>query len=342
MGGRRLTRGDMSILITGGMGAIGSFVARKLVAMGIEPILYSRHKDLLLIRDIQTKVLIVEGDILDADKLSRTLDTYHVERVIHTAALLGVASGSGPAMAVRVNAEGTATLLQAALKGNVRRVVYASAKGVYSEAKGEYGYPRYKPINEDYPAENNMGFYGLTKLFGEKIGFQYQQQYGIDFIVLRFGCTYGPGKISKHGPVSPMAIFGRMIENVMLGKPFSHPQGGDQKNDIIYNKDTANGIVLACMAEGLTHRIFNIGSGRGPTLNEFADTVKKICPKAEIEIGPGLDYFRRGFNTYSVYDISRAQKELGYFPEYNLEDGVRDYIAMLGQLNIEPTYTPCE
>ena len=127
----------------------------------------------------------------------------------------------------------------------------------------------------------------------------------------------------------------------MLGKPFKHPQGAEQKNDIIYNKDTANGIVLACMAKGLTNRIFNIGSGKASTLVEFAEAVKKIYPHADIEIGPGLDYFRRGFNTYSVYDISRAQKELGYSPEYNLENGVRDYIETLHQLKIEPIYTLC-
>ena len=55
----------MNILITGGMGAIGSFVARKLVEMGMEPILYSRHKDVVLIRDIEKKVVIIQGDIRD-------------------------------------------------------------------------------------------------------------------------------------------------------------------------------------------------------------------------------------------------------------------------------------
>lgn len=331
----------MSILITGGMGAIGSFVTRMLVGMGMEPISYSRHKDTVLISDIEKKVVIVQGDILDLEKLIKTIKTYSVEKIIHTAALLGVASTSNPAMAIRVNTEGTATVLEAALKGNVTRIVYASAKGVYSEAKGEYGHPTYKLINEDYPAENNMGFYGVTKLFGEKVGFVYQQQYGIDFVVLRFSSTYGPGKISKHGASSPMAIHGRIIENAMLGKPFRHPQGAEQKDDFIYNKDTAKGIVLACMAKGLTHRIFNIGSGKGSTLVEFANAVKKIYPKAEIEIGPGLDFFRRGFNIYNVYDISRAQTELGYSPDYDLEGGVRDYIETLRELKIEPVYTAC-
>lgn len=329
----------MSILITGGMGAIGSFVTRKLVEMGTKPILYSRHKDIVLISDIENKVVIVEGDILDLDKLIKTIKNYKVKRIIHAAARLGAFSSSNPAMAIRVNTEGTANVLEAALRENVNRIVYTSAKGVYSEAKGEYGHPTYKPINEGYPTENNMGFYGLTKLFGEKVGFQYQQKYGIDFIVLRFSSTYGPGKILKHGTSSPMTIHGRMIENSMLGKPVRIPQGAEQEDDFIYYRDAANGVALACFAKDLTHRIFNIGSGKGSTLLEFANAVKKIYPKADIDIGPGLDFFKIGFNVYNVYDISRAQKELSFSPRYDLENGVRDYIETLRQLKIEPIYT---
>ena len=329
----------MSILITGGMGAIGSFVTRRLVEIGMEPVLYARHKDTILINDIEDKVVIVEGDILDYDTLVKTIETYNVEKIIHAAAML-IEAGSSPAMAIRVNVEGTAKILEAALRCNVNRVVYASAKGAYSEAKGEHGHPTYKPINEDHPTENNMGFYGLTKLFGEKVGFQYQQQHGIDFIALRFSSTYGPGKILKHGASSPMSVHGRIIENAMHGKPTRHPQGAEQKDDFIYNKDTANGIVSACMAEGMTHRIFNIGSGKGSTLVDLANAVKKIYPEPDIEIGPGLDFFNIGYNVYSVYDISRAKKELGFSPQYDLEEGVRDYVETLKQLKIEPIYTP--
>jgi len=326
----------MSILVIGGMGVLGSFVTRKLVEMGMEPILYQRHKEVSIIRDIENKVVIVLGDILDLDKLIKTINTYKVERIIHLAASVGEIA---PQIAIRVNAEGTANVLEAALKCNVTRVVYASAKAVYSEATGEYGHPTYKPVNEDYPTENNMGFYGVAKLFGEKLGFKYLETYGIDFIALRFGTTWGPGKILRHG-VSPHTIHEVIIENSMLDKPSKHPQGAEQKDDIIYHKDSANGIVLACLAEGTTHRIFNLGSGKGTTLLDFTDAVKKIYPKANIEIGPGLDYLMRKYGVYHIFDISRAKKELGFKPHYDLEEGVRDYIETMNLLKIKPTYTP--
>jgi len=326
----------MNILITGGMGALGSFATRRLVEMGMEPILYSRHKELSLIRDIEKKVVIVEGDILDFDKLMKTIQTYKIERIIHTAALLAGDCESNPPKAIRINVEGTANILDAALRCDVDRVVYTSAKGVYSEAKGEHAHPTYKPINEDYPAENTLGFYGLTKLFGEKVGCQYEQKYGIHFIALRLSSTYGPGKLLKHGVSSITSMPVGMIDHAMLGKPTRAPQGADQKNDFIYSKDVGNGIALACITEGVKHRLFNIGSGKASTLLDFAHAVKEVYPKADIEIGPGLDYLNMGFNFYSVYDVSRAKEELGFSPRYDLEKGVRDYVEMSNQLGISP------
>ena len=328
----------MAVLVTGGMGAIGSFVTRRLVEIGVEPVVYARHKDTTILSDIEKKLIFVEGDILDLDKLVQTIKTYAIDRVIHASAI--VPGGLTPAMAIRVNAEGTAVVLEAALRCNVRRVVYTSAKGVYNEATGSHGHPVYEPINEDWPADANMGWYGLTKLFGERVGFQYHREQGIDFIALRFSSTYGPGKLLKHGATSPMSVHGRMIEHAMLGKPFRHPQGAEQKDDFIYNRDTANGIVLACFAENVKHRIFNIGSGVGVTLVDLANAVRKIYPQADIRIGPGLDFFNIGHNVYSVYDISRAKGELGYSPQHTLETGVRDYVEMMHRLKIEPVYTP--
>jgi nucleoside-diphosphate-sugar epimerase len=329
----------MSVMVIGGMGSIGSFVTRKLVEMGMEPVVYARHRNTLFLSDIEKKVIYAQCDILDPDQLVKTIETYHVDRIIHMAALLSAGSESNPAMAVRVNAEGTVNVLQAALKANVKRVVYASAKGVYSETKGEYGHPTYKPMPEDYPTEDCMGFYAVTKLFGEKLGFKYQKTYGLDFIALRFSSTWGPGKLAGRGP-SPHAVHGSVIENAMLGKPMRYPQGADQKDDLIYHRDTASGIVLACFAEKPVHSLFNIGVGVGYTLLDFARAVKKIYPKADIEIGPGLDYLMKGYNTYSVFDISRAKKELGFTPQYDVEKGVVDYIEMMKILKIEPTYTP--
>jgi UDP-glucose 4-epimerase len=328
----------MSILVIGGMGSIGSFVTRRLVERGLEPVVYARHRNLLFLSDIADKVVYAEGDIMDIDHLVKTIRDYRVERIIHMAALLSAGTESNPPLAVRMNAEGTANILEAAVKCGIKRVVYSSAKGAYSETAGDYSHPTYKPLPEDYPTDDCMGFYGLTKLFGEKLGFKYRQKYGLEFIALRYSATWGPGKL-LHG-FSPHTAHVSMIENAMLGRPFRYPQGGDQKEDLIYHKDSAEGVVLACTTENPTHSVFNLGTGVGSTLNDFAAAVRKLYPDADITVGPGLDFLMKNYNTYSVYDISRARKELGFEPRYDLVKGIADYVEMMRLLKIEPTYTP--
>lgn len=325
-------------MVIGGMGSIGSFVTRKLVEMGLEPVVYARHKNLLFLSDIEEKVLYAEGDIMDVDRLVKTIQAYRVDRIIHLAALLSAGSESNPPLAVRMNVEGTANILAAAVTAGVKRVVYASAKGAYSETTGEHGHPTYKPLPEEYPTEDGMGFYGLTKLFGEKLGFKYQKKYGLEFVALRFSSTWGPGKL-LHGP-SPHTIHVGIIENAMLGRPLRYPQGAEQKDDLIYHKDSASGVVLACMSEQLTHRVYNIGTGVGYTLLDFAAAVRKIYPQADIQIGPGLDFLMKNYNTYSVFDITKAREDLGFAPVYDVQRGIEDYIEMMGVLDIKPTYTP--
>ena len=112
----------------------------------------------------------------------------------------------------------------------------------------------------------------------------------------------------------------------MAGREFSIPRGGDQRNDVVYVGDVAHSIVLALNAEGLTQGTFNIGTGRGVTLKDFAAVLKRIFPDSRIDIGPGLD-FREGYKqSYCIFDIGKAREQLGYEPQYDLERGIEDYI----------------
>ena len=134
-----------------------------------------------------------------------------------------------------------------------------------------------------------------------------------------------------------MVIPCRIIENAMLGRPFRYPRGRQQKDDFIYYKDLSQGVKLACFKKNLSHRVFNIGTGVGSTLVDFAEAAKKVFPEFEADIGPGLDHLGIGFNSYGVFDITRAKNELGFKPKYNIDDGVRDYIETMKKLNIKPT-----
>jgi UDP-glucose 4-epimerase len=129
-----------------------------------------------------------------------------------------------------------------------------------------------------------------------------------------------------------MGVTSQIVENPANGLPFRLPQGGDEKDDFIYNKDSAHGIYLACMAKNPKSRVYNIGTGVGITLNDVARVVRKHLPHAEIEIGPGLNFLGMPYPASSVYDISRARAELGFAPQYDLEHGIADYLDSLKRL----------
>lgn len=327
-----------TVLVTGGTGVIGAWVTRQLVEQGIKVVTYSRHLDPTLVKDILGRFDSVLGDIGDLPQLLRTIKQYKVERIIHLSATLPEQAEANPREGFRINAEGTLNILEVARLMEVKRVVCTSSKAVYDVTRGEYGHPTYKPMDEDYPRIPNT-VYGTTKVFMENIGLDFNRIYGLDFVALRFSSPYGPGRLARHGLV---AITSRLIESAMLEQPLAIPKGGEQKDDFIYLRDVANGIVLACFAEKLEHRILNIGTGKGETLPHMIEVVSKVLGrKAPITIGPGLDFMGRTLTQrYSVFNIERARRELGYAPRYDLEAGVRDYIETMRRLDIKPVIPP--
>jgi UDP-glucose 4-epimerase len=152
---------------------------------------------------------------------------------------------------------------------------------------------------------------------------------GVDTVVLRFATTYGPGKTARHGK---MGVTSQIIEAPAAGLPFHIAQGGDEKDDFIYNKDSALGIYRATIAENPKSRVYNIGSGVGSTLRDFETAIRKRLPNADIKIGPGLNFLGMPYPPHGIYDISRAREELGFAPEYDLDAGVADYLASLERM----------
>src|SRR6266849_1490705 len=151
----------MKVLITGGMGVIGAEASRRFVREGHRPIIFARHRDEWLIRDILEEVDIELGDVLDMPRLLDVIKRHRVTHIVHAAAFVGAVSAANPAL-------------------------------------GEYGAPVYKPVPEDLP-KNPKRIYDSAKLMAEQVGLYYQAHMGVDVVVLRFATTYGPGKTARHG-----------------------------------------------------------------------------------------------------------------------------------------------
>jgi UDP-glucose 4-epimerase len=317
----------MKVLITGGMGVIGAETSRRFVKEGHRPVVFARHRDDSLIPDILDKIDFEQGDVLDMPRILQAIKKHGVTHVVHAAGFVGAVSAANPALSIQVNVMGLVNVLEAARALDVKRVVFTSAKGVYGPITGEYGAPNWKPMPEDMPARPKR-IYDSAKFMGENICTYYNDNMGIETVSLRFASTYGPGKTARHGP---MALMSRIVENPAHGLPFKIEQGGDDKDDFIYNKDSALGIYLATVADKVKSRVYNIGTGVGVTLRDFERVIKKHIPSAVFEIGDGLNFYGFAYSATSVYDISRAKSELGYAPEYDLERGIADYLAALNR-----------
>jgi UDP-glucose 4-epimerase len=320
----------MEVLITGGMGVIGSMVARRFVQEGHRPVIMARHLDRSLIRPIEDKIDIELGDVLDLPRILSIIQSYRITHIVHTAALIGALSNQNPPQSVHINVIGTLNILEAARLMKIQKIVYTSAKGVYGHIGGEFGHPTYKPLPEDHP-KRPMRIYEAAKLMGEHMGQFYQRTYGLEFAALRFSMTYGPGKTVRHGA---MSVLSHIIEGAYSGKGVRIEKGGDQKDDMIYNKDVAHSIYLACTVPKLRYDAYNIGAGVGFTLKDVAYEVKRLIPEADIQIGPGLHYLGGPAHYYSVYDTTRAREDLGFSPQFSLGEAIQDYLETLKKLEL--------
>jgi UDP-glucose 4-epimerase len=318
----------MRVLITGGLGVNGAVTARLMVQDGLRPVLMDNRMDLTLMGDIKDQVDIVIGDICDQGTLEKAVDDYKITHIAHLAALMPEPAEANPRLGVRVGVNGTTNVLEVARAKKIGRVVFTSSKAAYGEITGEYAPPTCKPVREDYPKQP-ADLYGSIKVCCEELGRYYRETYGIEFIALRFVSIYGPGKEARHGPLS---FYGQLIEKARSGEQWAIPQGGDQLNDAVYVGDVARSVYLAIKASTPRDWTFNIGTGRAWTPRDFLDAAAKLFPSHRIELGPGPSKLGRSKQSYCVFDISAAKKTIGYEPAYDVERGVRDYVATLDRL----------
>lgn len=315
----------MRVLVTGGVGVIGVRVVRKLLERGIQPVVCDFRADFSLMPDLVGRFEFVAGDVTDFGSVSRVVREQHIERIVHLAAFIDPDMGKLPFRSFNVNTLGTVNLLEAARLAGITRFVYASSRAVYGETPHGVGGPGYKPLDEDHP-KHPVSAYDVTKLAAEQMGKLYRDLHDIQFAALRFAGIYGPGKQARHGK---MSLRSRMVEDPVAGKPVRLERGGDQLDDIVYVDDVAESLVLAAMAKRLNRLAYNIGSGKGQTLRQFADAVRAAVPGADIEVGPGLNPMGFDVHYYAILDISRARDDLGYAPRFGLAEGVRDYVQSL-------------
>lgn len=320
-----------NVLITGGAGFIGSYL--------IEEYLRNEAKSVIVYDDFSSgsmenlehikddRLKIIKGSILDESALNSVFRTEKIGIVDHLAAELEVYTGikdtKGDAY---INIVGTLNVLNEALQNNVEKVLFASSGAVYGEAQ-------YIPINEEHPLEPHWP-YGVSKLSAERYVIQYNKLFNLNTTAFRYGIVYGPREWL--GRVLTMFIKRIYLEN----KPPVIFGDGKQTRDFVNANDVAAAHMQAVKNEKSAGQVFNLGSGKGISVENLARTLVKMSNK-ELDViydnpveGSSSrfqpDRVRlQGELKNFVLDCSKASKILGWRPETTFSDGVAEEIEWI-------------
>ncbi|MFH1037599.1 MAG: SDR family oxidoreductase [PVC group bacterium] len=301
----------MNILVTGGAGFIGSHIVRALLEEGnrvwvIDDYSTGRPENLAGLR---SRITLVEGDIRDNSVVGPVIR--EVEAVFHQAALPSVPrSFADPVGTTSVNAAGTLNLLEAARGAKISLFVLASSSSVYGDVAAE-------AKREDIPPAP-LSPYAASKLAGEHYCRLYGELYGIPAISLRYFNVFGPGQ----NPASQYAaVIPRFIKAVLRGDPPVIYGDGRQSRDFTYVENVVRAN-LACLSAPPEARgkVINIACGEKTDLLAVLNILGVVAGKT---VTPAFEPPRPGDVRYSLADISRARKVLGYHPEVSFPEGLK-------------------
>lgn len=298
-----------TVLVTGGLGFVGSHVVRELLHGGNRVVVIDRladgnAADEILSADERRQVQLAATDIPAAGELSDLLLRHGVELVAHLASPLSSTTEADPGTAVEGMIVPHLAILDAARQTRVRRVVWASSVGVFGQMTD---YPTLPIPNDARHAP--LTLYGAGKSFLERLSSQYTVAYGLDTLGLRFPLVYGPGRRRGGGQFTT-----RLIEGAALGGTCV-AQGGDDRYDWMYVTDAARSVGLALFADTTPSRALTVG-GEVATVGEVAEMLRRWFPAAEIMVEPGSS------ELVADYDPGPALAEIGYAPLTSLRDGV--------------------
>ncbi|MBC7232638.1 MAG: NAD-dependent epimerase/dehydratase family protein [Chloroflexi bacterium] len=314
------------VLITGGLGFIGSNLAIRLVELEadvliVDSLIPHYGGNLFNIEPVKDKVRVNIADVRDVNSMN-----YLVRGQDYLFNLAGqvshIDSMEDPYTDLEINCRAQLSILEACRHNNPTiKIVYASTRQVY-------GIPEYLPVDEKHllrPTDVN----GINKMAGEWYHILYNNVYGIRAVSLRLTNTYGPRLLMKHNRQGFVAWF---IRQAIDNEEIQIFGDGSQVRDLNYVDDVVEAMLLAAVYDGANGRIFNLGNTPPVSLLEFVRVLLEVCQ--EFGAGKGgyrlvpfpLDKKRIDIGDYYA-DYSKIRKTLGWNPQVPLREGLRRTVA---------------
>ena len=304
------------ILVTGGLGFIGSNLAWRLVSEGArvtlcDAMIEGYGGNPANIREIRSDVAIDAGDVRDAAAMERLVLGQDV--VFHLAAQVShVMSLSNPYPDIDINIKGTAVLLEACRKVNPQAIV------VRSGTRGQYGPAVKLPVSEETPSDPR-GIYEISQLSAEMICRTYTRIHGIRTVPLRLTNVYGPRGQMKH---SQFGVVNWFVRLALDGKPIPIFGSGKILRDFLYVDDCVEALVRAAAEPKAIGQILNVGHDRPSTFLEVAEILRELVPGVRIEFTDFTPERKAQEPGDFVSDITKIRGLLGWEPKVSLREGL--------------------
>jgi dTDP-L-rhamnose 4-epimerase len=339
------------VLLTGGAGFIGSYVADLLLARGHAPVLFDNlspqvhptgKRPHYLARDAE----LIVGDVRDADALARAMKG--VDAVVHLASAVGVGQSMYEIVSyTEINDVGTAALLEVLARNPIERLVCASSMSIYGEglvaradgtivAPGERGAEQMKRgiwdlLDEDGEALTPLptpedkqpslsSIYALNKYSQERMCLMVGKAYNLPTVALRFFNVYGPRQALSNPYTGVLAIFASRLLNKRPPLVF---EDGNQMRDFVHVEDVARAVLLALETETAAGKVYNVGSGVRRSIHSIGRDLANVmgCPNITPHV---LGKYRVGDIRHCFADINRSRAELGFEPQVDWHEGLEE------------------
>lgn len=312
---------SLRVLITGGLGFIGSTLARELVEAGADVVLvdslipeYGGRED--NVSDIRDRVRINISDVRDRHSVESLVRDQHV--IFNLAGQTShLDSMTDPETDLEINCRSQLSLLEACRRNNPEaRVVFASTRQLY-------GRPRYLPVDEEHPLAP-VDVNGINKLAGEWYHLVYEDVYGIPVSVLRLTNTFGPRMRVKD---ARQTFLGWWIRLLLTGQELTIFGDGVQRRDFSYVDDAVNAFLLAGFRDEAVGEVFNLASTEVVSLVELAELIIRINGNGTYRLVPFPDARKRIDIGDYFGDSSKIERALGWASTVSLEQGLDRTLA---------------
>lgn len=307
-----------SVLITGGMGFIGSSLAARLVEDGarvtlIDSLIEQYGGNPFNIEAIKDRLHVNVSDVRDPWAMAYLIRGHDV--VFNLAGQTShLDSMTDPNTDLEINVRAQLSILEACRKHN------PGAKIVFASTRQIYGKPQYLPVDERHPLVP-VDVNGVNKLAGEHYHLLYHRVYGMKTVVLRLTNTFGPRMRVRD---ARQTFLGVWLKELIEGRPIDVFGTGEQLRDFNYVDDVVDALMLAAHADGAVGEVFNLGGPERVSLRQLADLLVELAggdatarivpfPKDRLVIDIG-DYYG---------DYRKAEAALGWTPRVPLRDGLR-------------------